>query len=41
MKLVYEWLRELVPVTADVQTTAKELGLRVTTLIEGSALTAC
>jgi len=28
VKLVYEWLRELVPVTADVQTTAKELGLR-------------
>ena len=28
MKLVYEWLRELVPVTADVETVAKELGLR-------------
>jgi len=28
VRLVYEWLRELVPVTADVETTAKELGLR-------------
>ena len=28
MRLVYEWLRELVPVTADVETVARELGLR-------------
>jgi phenylalanyl-tRNA synthetase beta chain len=28
VRLVYDWLRELVPVTADVETVAKELGLR-------------
>ena len=28
MRLVYEWLRELVPVAADVDEVAKELGLR-------------
>ena len=28
MRLVYEWLRELVPLTADVETVATELGLR-------------
>ncbi len=28
MRLVYEWLRELVPVTVDVETVASELGLR-------------
>jgi phenylalanyl-tRNA synthetase beta chain len=28
VRLVYDWLRELVPVTADIETVAKELGLR-------------
>ena len=28
MRLVYNWLRELVPVTADVDTVAREIGLR-------------
>ncbi len=39
MRLVYEWLRELVPVTADVETVATELGLRgfeVTSVEHGS-----